>query len=128
MSSGIRDYGASTTARGRAAAGDRRNNAQVVTLFDRCGFSLGKIANVIIIQVKIYKASQLAFVGIQVLAQLGMPLRQLTQGVTNGAPADIDGILLARVLPEWSRYVDLHKPAKEMSERGPKFQKCAHSL
>jgi hypothetical protein len=66
-----------------------------------------QIANILVVQINIHKRPQLAFIGIKMTTQIGMLRNQATQGLPDIAPLDLNSRLLARILPQRRRNMDL---------------------
>jgi len=80
-----------------AAPGNRRHNGNVITVFQGRSFLL-QIPNVLIIQIKVNERSQLAVLGIEMFAQLGMLGDQGVHRLADRRSRNVYRSLLADVL------------------------------
>src|SRR5580692_7596988 len=90
------------------AAGDGRDDGQLVALGNGGGLLGRQVADVVIVEVDVDERPQLAFGGVEVLAQLGIGGDQLAQCVADGGPGNIDCGLTAGVRAQRRWNVDLH--------------------
>jgi len=72
--------------------GNRGNDGERIGGSDgRCFFGR-QVAQIFVVQIQVNKGAQLSFMGKQVLAQFGMSLGQLAQGLGDGGGAYLDGV------------------------------------
>ena len=92
----------------RCAAGDRRDDADRVARRDRRLLFL-QVADVLVVQVHVDEAPQLALVVIQVRLQAAVPARQVGEQLADGRAVGLDRILLIRVRSQRSWNQDFRR-------------------
>ena len=89
-----------------APPGNGRHNRNIITVFHGGGVFL-QVADVLFVQINIDESAQFAFIGIKMAAQIRMLSHQLGQRSANGYGLNIDRGLLAGILPQRRRNMDL---------------------
>jgi hypothetical protein len=83
----------------KTAPGYGRDYRNVITFLDGRGFLL-QVADVFIVKVNIHKRAQLAVIGVQMPSQIGMLHRERIHGLGHGRAFNLNGGLLAHILPQ----------------------------
>src|SRR3990172_3800835 len=88
------------------AAGDGGDDAHHIRLLHRCALFL-QVADVLVVQINVDEAAQLAVVGVEVPAQVAVLGDELLQELPHRLRLQVQRLLLAGVLPERRRDDDL---------------------
>jgi len=88
------------------ASGDRRHDGNTITVLHRGGFFL-QIAHIFVVEINIDKGAEFALVSVKMATEIRMLRDQAGQGVANASRLDLHGRLLAGILAQRSRDVNL---------------------
>src|SRR5438270_7412441 len=91
---------------GSAASSNGRHYGNTIIILQRGRFLL-QVADVFVVEVNVHKGAQLAVLGVEMAAQVGMPGNQAVEGLADIRGADVHRGLLVGVLAERSGDVNL---------------------